>query len=157
MILNLDSCLVETPFKDFSKTILFLALVTNLYSRVKQFVLCLVEAILGNNYMKLFYIWISGSGGDVVLRFFSIFSSSGHLDQQSRTTCNFLVEVIMATIHLKLFKFVSVVQEKMSFKEKVYVRCTKTTSSILWTAQESRVKVEGHAWLHTNNGCILEQ
>ena len=57
---------METPFKDFSKTILFLALVTNMYSRVKQFVLCLVETILGNNYMKLFYIWISGSGGDVV-------------------------------------------------------------------------------------------
>ena len=57
---------METPFKDFSKTILFLALVINIYSRAKQFVLCLVETILGNIYMKLFYIWISGSGGDVV-------------------------------------------------------------------------------------------
>ena len=54
--------------------------------------------------MKLFWNWASGLGGDVVLRFFSIFSSGVHFIQQSRTILAILVEGTLRNIPVKLFQ-----------------------------------------------------
>ena len=112
----------EIWFKDFSS-----------YSHVVQpsrtFWTILVEGIMKNISVILFWIWTSGSGEDVVNSHFSPGSSGNPFVQWSGTYCAFLVEDILGTILWNYFEFGPAVQEEMSFKDISYLELLMPFSS----------------------------
>ena len=54
----------------FKRYFLSRALVALLFSRAKSYVLFLVAGIMRNDSVKLFRIWTSGSGGNVIYLYF---------------------------------------------------------------------------------------
>ena len=68
----------------------------------------LVEGHPRNLPVKLFQNRCTGKGGEVVKSFFSIFSSGGHLVQQSGTVLAVLVDTHLRNIPVKLFQNLSI-------------------------------------------------
>ena len=84
--------------------------------------------------MKLFWIWVSGSGGDVVKRisYLELWHPPPPLLVKAKSFMQFWKRASCGTFMWSYMKFGPVIQEKMSFKDISYVELWQSLCSVDW-------------------------